>query len=509
MRRPKIGGYRTKSWYIKRGWTYCQPCAEHWQWTHQHSEEYYQQNGFVNVDGVFKSAEEVKKIEAIAESPIEEIPAASETPAFVTNVPEVYRDEVVDRVCVRREVKWNKSEKKYKCVSHSKKHAFKRCTRWEEKNGEMVCAHEQQFYGVNMCMNWTDVEGKHTCINQKVVYPEARCTKKIVFKGKKVCSCMKFYRPTEFCSKYSARTGRCKSRKVFFGQRFRKIICKKTGKVVKANKKCGCLEKKVVFRAKYRKMKKAFRCTRCEQYKLRYGRKIRIGGRFKGRRGRGGLKIRVRGRGGLKIRRRGGLKIRGRGGLKIRGRGGIRVRGGCRVGARVRVGGCVRVRSTARVCVRPTARVCVRPVARVSVQRTCRPGRRLCMAVRHRKPVVYRRVYRRRGPVRVSIKRTRKFRRTGGIRINRKRITKRRSVRWYKSHGYRKITYRGRVRWVKKSSWRYITSAEYQTRHITLPRVVKTVFSKELSSVEHYAQTIKVNINQFTAADQTLINKCF
>ena len=493
--RPVITATHTKEWFVQRGWTYCQPCAEHWQWTHEHTEEYYQKNGFTLVDGSFQSAKQVQATIAIVNEPVHVI-KASEVPIFVTQVPEVYRDEVVNRVCVRREVKWNKSEKKYKCVSHSHKHAFKRCTKWTQKNGEMVCARERQFFGVNMCMNWTDVNGKHTCVNNQVVYPKARCTKKVVFRGKKVCSCMKFYRPTEFCSKYSKRTGRCKSRKVFFGQKFRKIICKKTGKVVVANKKCGCLEKKVVFRTKYMKMKKAFKCTRCAEYKKKFGRKITISVKYSGVRY-GGSRYTVEGgRGCPNIRAIEDAQNRKRTNetIKIRPIKRIQVKCG---GSKYRVRGgpsCPGIRAMMQ---RKKSQVVtfkvVRPTVRVSVKRTC--GRKLCRVVMHT-PVKRTQVTTtvvRREPVRIT--------RT-------KRVTKR-TTKWYKSHGYKKIAVSGRVRWVKKSSWRYITSAEYQTRHIALPSVVKTVFSEELSSVKNYFQTIRVNLNKFSTADQSLISKCF
>lgn len=60
----------------------------------------------------------------------------------------------------------------------------------------------------------------------------------------------------------------------------------------------------------------------------------------------------------------------------------------------------------------------------------------------------------------------------------------------------------------KKHSWKTVTSVKWMVSHIKLPTITKTVYSKELSSVDDYAQTIKNHVKEFSAFDQKLINRC-
>lgn len=80
--------------------------------------------------------------------------------------------------------------------------------------------------------------------------------------------------------------------------------------------------------------------------------------------------------------------------------------------------------------------------------------------------------------------------------------------RWLVRHGYRYIRSGRRYRWVRRSSWKYTTSSRWMTSHIRLPTITRTVFSKELSSVQNYAQTINAAKTQFAKSDLALINKC-
>jgi hypothetical protein len=279
----------------------------------------------------------------------------------------------------------------------------------------------------------------------KFYRPAAFCNKQIMFKGKKVCSCKKY----------------------LFGKKFYKIKCRKTGKWIKR------------------------------------------GG--KGRRG---------GRGGLKIKVRGGRG--GRGGLKIKVRGG---RGGkkspyCAVCEAKKLKQYKKVTTRCVVCEQKAA---ARVQIRVSAPaRRC--GRKLCMVAVENKPVESETVDLKKNADGSQTEtrtktvthngRTTKTHssRTTGIKtyksVSHKAVVHKtyrvvhnnhvqwRNARWCKSHGYVRHYSHGRV---------YYTHS-HTTQHVQT--YWKTVFSKELSSVEDYSKTIKVNMTKFNAVDQFLINKC-
>ena len=84
-------------------------------------------------------------------------------------------------------------------------------------------------------------------------------------------------------------------------------------------------------------------------------------------------------------------------------------------------------------------------------------------------------------------------------RIHRRTVYRhRRSANWYRTHGFEKIVIHGRSRWV----------AKLDKEHVDIHSSSQAVFSKELSSVENYAEAIRVNLNKFSTADQSLVGKC-
>jgi len=107
-----------------------------------------------------------------------------------------------------------------------------------------------------------------------------------------------------------------------------------------------------------------------------------------------------------------------------------------------------------------------------------------------------RRLIRRR--VRVQ-RRVRRFRRFTRIHHKRRIVHRhRRSAHWYRTHGFERIIIHGRSRWISKLN----------KEQVDIHSSSGVVFSKELSSVENYAQTIRVNLNKFSSADQSLVGKC-
>jgi len=100
--------------------------------------------------------------------------------------------------------------------------------------------------------------------------------------------------------------------------------------------------------------------------------------------------------------------------------------------------------------------------------------------------------------VRVS-RRVRRFRRFTRVHRHRRTVFRhRRSAHWYRTHGFERITLHGRTRWISKLN----------KEQVDIHSSSQAVFSKELSSVENYAETIRVNLNQFSSADQSLVSKC-
>jgi hypothetical protein len=175
-----------------------------------------------------------------------------------------------------------------------------------------------------------------------------------------------------------------------------------------------------------------------------------------------------------------------------------------------------------------------RPVWRPHKPVVHRPAKPACGCVAVKKPQFVRVVThcavchqkrRRGGFIRKVARRIRRGRRLGVRRQTKivrrhTRIVRRHSkiVRRSKVVRHYKITYKGKKvfrtkRWCVNHGYvRHVSHGKvYYTHSHTTTQVQtfwKTIFSKRLSSVQNYAQTIKVNKNKFNSVDQSLIARC-
>jgi hypothetical protein len=322
----------------------------------------------------------------------------------------------------------------------------------------MRCVSREVFHGVSICRSYNFIAGEHVCVDKHIEYPKAKCTRKIVFKGKKVCSCMKYYKPAEACTNYTIRRGRkfCMKRSVFFDRKGTQVICAKTGKVISTTYKVTGtavpvkVNKKkcgcMIRRVKRSKSEKKLRCSRCAAMKKWQAKHDRAMG----------INVRVHyrhlpsGPRPHKLER----KIHPR--LYIVER---------------RSGGPPRPNH-----VNMNKRAA--PVSRCAKS----GGRKLCRQVVYNTPQT-----------------------VTEMTMDKKGNTTRK-VTTHKVHHHHRVTYTKTHSHKVYHHRRY--HATHSVSHIEIPTIYKTVLAQELSSVENYTQTIKVNLNKFSAVDQTLINKC-
>ena len=251
------------------------------------------------------------------------VTAAQIKACFVTKKAGVV-NKTLRKVCAQRTSTWTKTVTPFSCISRSHKHVIRRCVRYAVRRGRVVCTQKTNLFGTKVCLKnmvmvkriitgshtsapggnrrwirrerylkkrqvlkvkvakstgrklsgivfWGNIKVPGHCQKSKIIYPTARCVKKYRHNGVKFCSHFKFYRPTSYCKRklswkrYGKTHSGCIRRGIFYGRKYNKVVCSKTGKIIKVSKgkKCGC---KVVRKAKYAKKVIKFECQKCKAY---------------------------------------------------------------------------------------------------------------------------------------------------------------------------------------------------------------------------------------------------